>query len=550
MKVLAVSLLRLGDILMLSPVLKGIKSQHKNVELHVLINSQFSFVKTLMPWVDKFILFDRKQMQKGMGEVDRQLFEPLDRLSTTIDYLNNEKYTKVFNLTHTRLSGILCGLINAEEKLGLAFNDNHTASFGSRWYSYLNEQVGGSDFTAHMTDVHYYGAEIPYNSHEFDFVLDKKGEDEAVALIGDLKNIICVQAFTSDNKKNWGLDRIAKSLKLFQYMNPKYSIFALGAPNESHKVSELIKVCDKEGVSVKPAICSLQGALGILRVSELLLTGDTSIKHLACGTDCKIIEIAIGSSDYRKTGVYRKNNFIVTSTAGCAPCMHSQSCIKNSHICGDRIEPEAIGLLMHQVLNGSNKEIRILAQEYADSLRIHKTYFNHSGFWYARDLAKGFDTKELEKVLNLSSWKLLNRGEHLKLIGEYGSESIKLNATIQQVYPELKSLVKQRFITDLESRITQEGESLLNLKLELQKLAKKKIVNSEEIKRNYKLLESELSPKLASELVVFTEKFNGQTQEHFGQIRKYSEAMQSAYDRNQIQLKLVRTMMSQRMENL
>lgn len=304
MKVLAVSLLRLGDILMLSPVLKGIKSQHKNVELHVLINSQFSFVKTLMPWVDKFILFDRKQMQKGMGEVDRQLFEPLDRLSTTIDYLNNEKYTKVFNLTHTRLSGILCGLINAEEKLGLAFNDNHTASFGSRWYSYLNEQVGGgSDFTAHMTDVHYYGAEIPYNSHEFDFVLDKKGEDEAVALIGDLKNIICVQAFTSDNKKNWGLDRIAKSLKLFQYMNPKYSIFALGAPNESHKVSELIKVCDKEGVSVKPAICSLQGALGILRVSELLLTGDTSIKHLACGTDCKIIEIAIGSSDYRKTGV-------------------------------------------------------------------------------------------------------------------------------------------------------------------------------------------------------------------------------------------------------
>ena len=84
MKVLAVNLLRLGDILLFAPVLKGLKQQDKNTELHVLINKQFQFVESLMPWVDKFILLDRNEMQKGLGEVNRNIFEPLDRLNCTV----------------------------------------------------------------------------------------------------------------------------------------------------------------------------------------------------------------------------------------------------------------------------------------------------------------------------------------------------------------------------------------------------------------------------------------------------------------------------------
>ncbi|MCB0357425.1 MAG: glycosyltransferase family 9 protein, partial [Bdellovibrionales bacterium] len=284
MKVLAISLLRLGDILMLAPVLKGLKEQNENVVLHVLINKQFGFVSSLFPWVDKFILLDRIELQKGLGEAHRQIFESMDRLDAIINFLNKEEYTKVVNLTHTKFSGFLCGMIKAEEKLGMNINENLNVSFGNRWYTYLNEQVaGGSEMTAHMIDVHYYGSCLPYRTHHFDFYLDKNGEEESTSLLGEMDNYICVQPFTSDLKKDWGFQKIAETLKFFTFMNPQIKILALAAPNESFRLAEFIDICKNHSVSVIPAVCSLQGALGLLTRAKLLLTGDTSIKHLACG---------------------------------------------------------------------------------------------------------------------------------------------------------------------------------------------------------------------------------------------------------------------------
>ncbi|MCB0357308.1 MAG: hypothetical protein KDD40_09890, partial [Bdellovibrionales bacterium] len=260
--------------------------------------------------------------------------------------------------------------------------------------------------------------------------------------------------------------------------------------------------------------------------------------------------ICLGSSDFRRTGAYKENSFIVTSLESCAPCSHSANCSKSSHLCGESINVEAVGLLMHQILNGGSKEIKILAKEYSDSLKIYKTFFNHSGFWFARDLAKGFDSEDLEQVINLSSWKLLNQGEHLKLIGEYGSEGVKLNAAIHQAFPEIQNSIKQRFFSDLESRTTQDGENLLRIRGQLQNLLKNQDFNNKEIVRNFKLLQEELSPKLAEEILQFISNFSGNPSIHFTKIRKFTEAMQSAFNRNQIQLKLIRTMMNQRMVGL
>lgn len=551
MKVLAVSLLRLGDILMLAPVLRGLKDQGKDVELHVLVNKQFLFVKDLMPWVDKFIGFDRQELQRGLGEPDRQIFEPLDRLNSIVSFLDREKYDKVINLTHNRFSGFLCGMIKANDKLGLTINQLKSVSFGNRWYSYMNEQVaGGASFTAHMMDIHYYGSGLPYREHRFDFKLNTEGEEEAQALLKNLDPFICVQPLTSDEKKNWEIEQFVDALKIFNFLNPNFSIYCLGAPNEGEKIAEFITACKAEGIQVYPAICSLQGALGLLTQSRLLLTGDTSIKHLASGTDCKIIEVSIGSSDYQKTGIYKPNSYIITSQASCAPCSHSSKCSQPSHICGENVDAEAVGLIMNQVLNGGDKEIRIIAREYNDKLRVYKTFFNHSGFWYARDLSKGFDSTNLEQVVNLSSWKLLNQGEHLKLIGEYGSECVKLNAAIQQAFPEVQNKIKQSFFSDLELRVVKGGENLKLVKECLQNLLKKKTLNSNDIQRNYKLLCEELSPKLADEILFFTKNYDGNAVQNFNQLRKYSEAMQSAFNRNQIQLKLIRTMMNQRMAGL
>ena len=52
------NLLRLGDILMMAPVLRGIKKKYPNAELHLLINKQFSMLEDMLPYVDEFKYFD------------------------------------------------------------------------------------------------------------------------------------------------------------------------------------------------------------------------------------------------------------------------------------------------------------------------------------------------------------------------------------------------------------------------------------------------------------------------------------------------------------
>ncbi len=551
MKVLAVSLLRLGDILMLAPVLKSIKAQNSKAVLHVLINKQFRFVESLLPWVDKFIYLDRSELQKGIGESDRNIFEPLDRLDSTISYLNREKYSNLINLSHSKFSGYICGLIEADDKNGLTIGDNNTVSFGNRWYSYLNEQVaGGNSVTAHMLDVHSYGSGLPFKPHDFDFQMSSKGNDEADLILREANNFICIQPLTSDVKKNWGFRKYAESLLLFKAMNPNIEIYALGAPNEKEELLKFQEVCKELGVEVILAICSLDGALAILNRTRLLLTGDTSIKHLACGTDCKIIELAIGSSDYSKTGVYKSNSYIVSSQEACAPCVHSEKCNQPSHLCSESIPVDGVGALMNHVLNSNLREIKIIAKEYSDSMRVLKTYFCYSGFWQVRDLAQNFNSESLESVVNLSSWKLLNRGEHLKLIGEYGSEAVKLKAAIKQVFPETVDKIRNRFFTDFENSVVQNGENLTKIKDILQAMVKNKKEKPKGLQEHYGILKEEFSPKLAQELLEFLEGYSGDPATNFMKLRKYSEIMASAFHRNQIQLKLIRTMMNQRMDEL
>lgn len=548
MKVLAVSILRLGDILMMVPVLRALKDQNENVELHVLINRQFNFVRYILPWVDKFIVLDREELQKGLGEYNRPIFEPLDRISAVIDFLNRQNYDKIVNLSHSRFSGFICGMIDANEKLGLSINRNNTVSFGNKWYSYMNEQCTlPRSSSAHLLDVHYYGSGLTYSPYNFDYRISARGEAEADAILESNTKFICVQVLTSDVKKNWGYDNFAESLKVFKMTNPNIAIYSLGAPSESQDIADFIRICEERGVKVVPAICSLEGALSILSRCELLITGDTSIKHLACGVDCSILEIAVGSSDFLKTGVYKSQSYIVSSREACYPCIHSQSCHQPTHVCSNSIEPAIIGLLANQILIGASREIEIVAKEYNDKVVVHRTYFSHSGFWYVRNLAEKISPKDFESVIKLSSWKLLNQGEHHKLVGAYGSESIKLKAALRQAYPEAKIKEKKHFLTGLESTTIKKGEAIYNLKTALRRATNSSRI-LEDIKSNYQILSDELSPNFANEVLKFFENYDGDGSKNFLNLRKYSETLENVFIRNQIQLKLLRNMIGQTME--
>ncbi len=66
MKILVLSLLRLGDIIQQEPLLKGLREKHPSAEIHLLLNRQFASVERVLDSVvDKYIYFDRESLQKA-----------------------------------------------------------------------------------------------------------------------------------------------------------------------------------------------------------------------------------------------------------------------------------------------------------------------------------------------------------------------------------------------------------------------------------------------------------------------------------------------------
>ena len=419
------------------PALVRLRAQHPKAEIHIVINRSFLGVKPFLPMVDKVIAFDRELVQQGLVETDRALFEPFDRLQKMISELNQEKYDQIVNLTQNRFSGYLNALISANEKMGMSLNHKGQASFGSNWFRYLNNVVGAGAATIfNFADIFQFGlgGSAPYQSQiHLEETVDGRKEYETWRLgqvYTDGPKVV-LQCLTSDEKKNWPMDRWIQALSIFAISNPRAEIIALGAPFERAKIEELVKAAAESKLKISPAYLSLEGALTLLNESDVLVTGDTSIKHLAAFSHIRILEIALGGSDIRKTGSLKADSLILTSAESCAPCSHEGQCHRGRRYCAESLTPEFVGLMLGQYLIKDWNAIRVLTEEFSDTARVFRSRRFIDGFWYAEDLREAQWAEQISSNLDRVAWKFMLDNQHSKHLATYGSESVHFKTWLE-----------------------------------------------------------------------------------------------------------------------
>lgn len=199
MKILVVSLLRLGDFIMTLPAISRLKVKYPDSEIHVLLNKQFEGVVGLIEGVDKFYYFDRLQYQKDMSNFDSHILNPYFRLSHLSQQLNLENFDHIYNFTHNKLSGFLIDSIHADKKFGLIFKNDKFQIENHDWLSYLNSTNQDSSSEFHFCDILTEGQGLAFLDGP---VRLKKIEGQNILEENNLrKPIIAFQIFTSDSKK-------------------------------------------------------------------------------------------------------------------------------------------------------------------------------------------------------------------------------------------------------------------------------------------------------------------------------------------------------------
>ncbi|MBX9767356.1 MAG: glycosyltransferase family 9 protein [Bdellovibrionales bacterium] len=465
MKVLVVSMLRLGDLIMTLPVARGLKAQFPGAEVHYLVHDDLQSLGDILADVDRLHFFPRKELQGLIRDCSQPAFAPWQSLEAFFRRLNRENFDRVINLTHTRLSQHVVSQIEAEDVQGAHTDESGVAAFGSSWFRLLDQwSVDNLETEFHYSDVFWHGSGLGHFSRQPVLRETEAGRAEVQELLQDEQGpVMCIQALTSDAKKNWGIQKYGETVKQLSEVLPNYRYFFLCAPNERAQIEPEVQKLREQSINAKLACVSLAGLISVLKRSRLLITGDTGVKHLASAVECQVLELSLGSSSLTRTGVVLEGSLIVQTKEGCAPCRHSVACHRESHVCSEGMTPRDISQLAFWTLAGARSEIQKLAHEQRHRFAAYEVVRTFDGDWMPRFLGKDFLYDSMAYQLHQASWKIFSAPSEatrpkglsrfvydlrkemdlsVQSIGKRSSQEIlqKLSRDLQRVSTKMKAL--------------------------------------------------------------------------------------------------------------
>jgi hypothetical protein len=324
---------------------------------------------------------------------------------------------------------------------------------------------------------------------------------------------------------------------------PEAEFIALGAPNEEPRIDSLI--AKSKAVPVRKAILSLEGAFALLKQSQLLITGDTSIKHLATAADIPILELSLGSSDYRRTGAYRANSLIIQAAIGCAPCPHSSACRKPTHECAARLSSDAVSVAAHQYLAGDWLSLRELAFEYRGEVRLLRTKNLASGFWLATDLNENAPERAIDTIVERCTWKFLLSREYKNPLAQFGSEGVHMRHELETMFPGVHLGPYGQHLSFLENQAGVMGEKAATLLSSV----KRRTPAIEDIKEFLLRYQPQSSALTWLESLPEDSAGNVDIGASIAPLRRMHNQLEDIYHRSQVKVKLIRSLKSQLTES-
>jgi ADP-heptose:LPS heptosyltransferase len=573
LKILAVSLLRLGDIIISMPAIGMLRAKYPGAEIHFLVHRQFSSVETILQGPDRWIYFDRERIQGAIGNPASSLFEAADSLSAFVDGLSAENYDLVLNLTHNRLSGWLLSLIKSKATMGLIFDEMGRAQFSSPWFRQLNFQADSDEENAfHLIDI-FLGAvtglaKVPSDSsqnNKFGPAHDKNGVApeiswglrettdgliEASQVQSGYGGLIAIQPLTSDIKKNWGLDRFAILAQSLRRRHPEARIVFLCSPSERTSLEEPLKMVLSENVTL--AELSLAGIISLMKRTKILITGDTSIKHIAAAMSVQTLEIVIGSSDHRMTGTYAQDAVILKTLEACAPCTHSKSCHRPRQFCAESMPIDAVSMIASELYLGQFLQLPSIAADFSDVVEVLRVSINETGSWYAYSVAAALSESAVAPILDQVVKKIsLQESTSINLSTEVGL-SDEVNATmrlLRTMYPDV-SLTDWRYMfAEFERQLGSIQARMNGMKIGL-KILSSNYENQKRMREFVRSLQS-LREKTRQHLflrsydLAFSSLLEDDISTPFVRLRKIVDIIGQLDRRSQLALKFVRVLESE-----
>jgi len=383
-KILLVNITRLGDMLQATPTIAGMKKENPDCEITVLVEKQFEDICKSIPNIDKLIALDLGMIMRALSEEGEGIVEAYEYVDRLVNELRSKNFDYCLNMSSSSYTAILINLLGIENTGGWTADSDGYRVIQSDWAQLFATSVFhlNREFNSlNLVDIFRCSADV--DEHPKHLLMHV--EEEATIYCEEMLDkagftnsgpLVCIQAGASQTKRQWATGNF---VKLIRELTEKYNarVVLSGARNELNIIEPIEARCNSSNVFVAAGKTNIPQLAALLKLSDVLITGDTGPMHVSVAVGTPVVSLFLASAYCFETGPYSEGNIVIQPVISCGPCNPNKYCSQTD--CHEHIEPELVARLTALRLE---KDFTELPPDIAQNSKamIYRSYFDEMGF--------------------------------------------------------------------------------------------------------------------------------------------------------------------------
>lgn len=321
MKILVIRFSSIGDIVLTTPVIRCLKNQIDDVEIHVLTKKKFSSLYKTNPYINKVYEYD-DSLKKNIEELK------LENYDYIVDLQKNKRSIRVTRALHKPHSSF--PKLNFKKFLLTTFKIN------------LMPDI-------HIVDRYFKAVEklgVTNDYQGLDFFISEKNDYPLSELPEDFQK--GYHAFVIGGTYKTKILPAVKIVEIIQKLNEP--VILLGGPDDVERAEEILSAvsCQLSAISLVGKI-NLEQSASIVKKAKSVLTNDTGLMHIAAAFHKNIV--SVWGNTVPELGMYpylpkekEKCHIVECKDVKCRPCskLGFKECPKRHFKCMMKIDSDTV----------------------------------------------------------------------------------------------------------------------------------------------------------------------------------------------------------------
>lgn len=344
MNILVINLLRLGDLVQCSPVLRGLRASHPQAKITLLVQDIFQETASLLPHVDELLPLPTLQLaplldQEGGWPGGYRFLA--DWLTAHLE----PRPDLLINLTPTILGAILSFLCGAPEVRGFTLHSARHFLTEPAWMSYLMVVSRARRANPYnLVDIFLKGTGLEPDGAGLELKIPPDAQEQAGVFLSGLSippgaALVGLLPGASQPQRCWPPEKYAQVASKLLANRPCH-FFIFGSRGERPLGEKLAGLLPPGTTTLCAGGTSIAGLAALLSRLHLLITNDTGPMHLAAAVKTPVLAFFLAGARVHDTGPVGEGHLALEPRLDCHPCHYPDSC--SLFKCHAAISPEAV----------------------------------------------------------------------------------------------------------------------------------------------------------------------------------------------------------------